>query len=245
MHYFDQIAGDYDLLRGREILNQVLETVSSAAGKDDLVVDLATGTGLFSVPLASAGHRVLGVDANVNMLKRAREKAGARTLPFNAVMSVAERLPFADRGISVMLSTNAIHHFQLRQHFREVQRVLKPGGRYVIFTRFREQNNRSLWGQFFPGFAQKETRLYTAQDFERVDREFAQLCLEEIEELSFTKPFDPKRILQTAAMRKYSTFALYSDQEFEQALSEFKNRIALWTGPEYQAEIGRLVFRHN
>jgi ubiquinone/menaquinone biosynthesis C-methylase UbiE len=136
MQYFDTISTKYDQVRGREIQDEVLQRVGDLAGAGELVVDVATGTGLFSVPLAQAGHQVLGLDDNPHMLRVAQKKALRLGAPFRGLQSKAERLPLPENSISVMLSTNAIHHFHLRRHFREVQRVLKPGGHYVIFTRF-------------------------------------------------------------------------------------------------------------
>jgi len=231
-------------VRGREIQNEVLRRVGDLAGAGELVVDVATGTGLFSVPLAQAGHQVLGLDDNPHMLRVAQKKALRLGAPFRGLQSKAERLPLPENSISVMLSTNAIHHFHLRRHFREVQRVLKPGGHYVIFTRFKKQNQRSIWGQLFPGFAKKETRLFTPEDFERMDAEFEQLTLEHSDELSFIKHFDPQIILNTAVQRKYSTFAMYSEPEFQKALDVFRQRIAGYEAGQYRAEIGCLVFQH-
>jgi ubiquinone/menaquinone biosynthesis C-methylase UbiE len=244
MRYFDTISTQYDKVRGREILGEVLARVAEFARPEDLVVDVATGTGLFSIPLAAAGYHVLGLDANASMLRVAQEKARRQGVDFQALRSKAERLPLPRHSVSVMLSTNAIHHFNLRRHFREVQRALKPGGRYLIFTRFQCQNRRSIWGKLFPDFAQKETRLYTPKDFEHLARECDALALEKLDELSFTKRFDPHRLLKVAAQRKYSTFAMYSDREFRKALKVFEQRIAEYDADQYVAEIGCLVFRH-
>lgn len=243
MNYFDKIAGSYDDLRGKEILPNVLQSIGEIATKGDLLVDVATGTGLFSVPLAHAGYRVFGIDANLHMLKHASEKALTSHVGFFGAISIAERLPLANLSVSAMLSTNAIHHFRLQRHFREVQRVLKPAGCYLIFTRFRNQNVRSIWGQLFPGFAQKESRLYSPKDFLRLDQEFDQLILEELDELSFAKPFCRKRLLQIARQKKYSTFAMYTQDEFQKAFSAFRESINKYKSQHYTAEIGRLVFR--
>jgi SAM-dependent methyltransferase len=47
-----------------------------AARADGPIVELAVGTGRVAVPLAAAGHRVVGVDLDRAMLDRARERAG-------------------------------------------------------------------------------------------------------------------------------------------------------------------------
>ena len=243
MKYFDHIAPSYDQIRGKEILPAVISSVSSIAKRGETVIDIATGTGLFGVSLSERGYRVIGVDASPSMLAKARHKAAQLGTDYHAARAAAEHLPFQTDSVRVMLSTNAIHHFDIRFHLAEVQRVLKPGGSYIIFTRFAEQNARSIWGRLFPDFAVKEDRLYSAKDFIRLDREFPQLLLEEMEELAFTKPFSRHRLLKTARQRKYSTFARYSDDDFHSALRVFERRLQNWREEHYIAEIGRLVFR--
>jgi ubiquinone/menaquinone biosynthesis C-methylase UbiE len=245
LSYFDTIAATYDAVRGEEIWPQLQATVDGAARVGDRIVDVATGTGLFSVRLAQAGYRVVGVDANPSMLRKARDKARRAGAPFTPLNGHAERLPLASASARLMLSTNAIHHFDLRQHFCEVQRLLQPGGRYVIFTRFREQNDRSLWGQLFPGFASKENRLLHPADFERMDTEFKYLTLENVDQLSFRKPFRRERLLRMAQQRKYSTFDLYGKSEFQRALAIFEKRLDSWRQVDYVAEIGQVVFRRQ
>ena len=243
--YFDDIAQDYESVRGSEIWPSLLHTIRSVASDTRRVLDVATGTGLFSVRLAEEGFHVLGLDQNPQMLAQAIGKARQQTCSFQGVLGLAEQLPLPDRSISVMFSTNAIHHFDLQAHFTEVKRVLKPDGCYVVYTRFRQQNNRSIWGRLFPHFAEKETRLYNPEDFQRLEAEFPELTLEFLDELSFEKPFSRDRLLQIARQRQYSTFAFYGAEEFLRAYAIFRSRLESWSDSSYLAEIGRIVFRRR
>ena len=241
--YFDDIAQEYERVRGTEIWPSLLHTIRSVDSGTRRVLDVATGTGLFSVRLAEEGFHVLGLDQNPHMLAQAIRKAKQRACSFQGVLGLAEQLPLPESSISVIFSTNAIHHFDLQAHFTEVKRVLKPGGCYVIYTRFRKQNARSIWGQLFPHFAEKETRLYNPEDFQRLETEFPDLALESLNELSFEKPFFRDRLLQTARQRKYSTFSFYGEAEFWRAYATFRLRLESWSDSSYLAEIGRIVFR--
>jgi ubiquinone/menaquinone biosynthesis C-methylase UbiE len=40
---------------------------------DGQIVDLACGTGRITIPLADKGHKIIGVDLNEGMLKRAKD----------------------------------------------------------------------------------------------------------------------------------------------------------------------------
>jgi len=243
--YFQDIAQNYEDVRGTEIWPSLLHTLSSVVPNNRTVLDVATGTGLFSVRLAQQGFRVIGVDQNPHMLAQAKSKAKRQGCSFQGILGLAEQLPLSESSISVMFSTNAIHHFDLQAHFREVKRVLRPGGSYVVYTRFRKQNARSIWGQLFPHFAQRESRLYHPEDFERLDREFPELMLDSLDELSFEIPFSSELLLDAARQRKYSTFAFYSEEEFQRAYATFRSRLESWSESSHPAEIGRIVFRRR
>ena len=241
--YFEDIAPNYEHIRGTEIWPSLLHTLSSVVPNTRTVLDVATGTGLFSVRLAQQGFRVIGVDQNPHMLAQAKCKAKRQACSFQGILGLAEQLPLSEKSISVMFSTNAIHHFNLHAHLREVNRVLKPGGYYIIYTRFRKQNDRSIWGQLFPHFAQRESRLYNLEDFERLDREFPELMLDSLDELSFEIPFSNDRLLDAARQRKYSTFAFYGEAEFWRSYATFRSQLLDYGDSFYTAEIGRIIFR--
>jgi len=179
------------------------------------------------------------------MLVEAVRRAEESRVPFTGVLGQAEVLPFEEGSFSVVFSTNAIHHFDLREHLREVARVLRPGGYYLIYSRLRDQNARSIWGRLFPKFADKETRLYDAEDFEGLDGEVPELILDSLEELTFDKPFSPEHLLRVAKKRKYSTFAFYGEAEFHRAYEKFRSRVRHWRDGSYRSETAQIIFRRN
>jgi len=64
------------------------------------------------------------------------------------------------------MSFNAIHHYDLEKFFSEVYGSLKDDGHLFIYTRLRNQNYRSIWGEHFPLFADMENRLYELNELE-------------------------------------------------------------------------------
>ena len=85
--------------------------------------------------------------------------------------------------------------------------------------------------------------MYDLEDFERLDREFPELMLDSLDELSFEIPFSNDRLLDAARQRKYSTFSFYSEAEFWQSYATFRSQLRNWSNSFYTAEIGRIIFR--
>jgi arsenite methyltransferase len=101
------------------------------------VLDLGSGAGLDALRAAAAtgpAGRVIGVDTTPAMLERAR--TAASRLAFDHVTFVEgliEDLPVADASIDVVLSNCVINlSIDKARVFREVERVLAPGGRLRV-----------------------------------------------------------------------------------------------------------------
>jgi demethylmenaquinone methyltransferase / 2-methoxy-6-polyprenyl-1,4-benzoquinol methylase len=99
-----------------------------AADASDVVLDVATGTGLVAVQLARRyGCRVVGLDRSADMLSEASRHDG---LIAALVNGRAERLPFADATFDHVTFTYLLRYVDdPAATVRELARVLKPGGR--------------------------------------------------------------------------------------------------------------------
>jgi demethylmenaquinone methyltransferase/2-methoxy-6-polyprenyl-1,4-benzoquinol methylase len=101
---------------------------SVAAEPDDVVLDVATGTGLVAAELATRyGCHVVGLDRSADMLAEASRRNG---LISGLVNARAERLPFADATFDHVTFTYLLRYVDdPATTVRELSRVLKPGGR--------------------------------------------------------------------------------------------------------------------
>ncbi len=92
------------------------------------LVDLGCGTGFCLEALPSALD-VIGLDLALPMLERAR----AHYPEYSWVNADMESLPFADDSVDVFVSSLAIQWCSdERRLFSEIQRCLKPGGRFLF-----------------------------------------------------------------------------------------------------------------
>jgi ubiquinone/menaquinone biosynthesis C-methylase UbiE len=112
----------------------VLDAVT--AGPGTRVVDLGSGNGQISLPLAQRGATVLAIDVSPAMVRSLREQArreGASTLHTLAVP--IEELVLPDASVDLVVSSYALHHLRDADKARLISsaaRWLRPGGRIVL-----------------------------------------------------------------------------------------------------------------
>ena len=102
MSEFDRAAATYDRTRRPPSLTEV-RAVLAALGGRGRILDVATGTGRYALPLSEMGLDVVGVDLSRRMLEVARAK-GLRAL----VQGDGLRLPFPDGTFDGALAVHAL-----------------------------------------------------------------------------------------------------------------------------------------
>ena len=139
---FSNIAARYDLLNTLTSLGMHRVWRRSAVRfaevkPDDQVLDLCAGTGDLALAIARYGRpkSVLGTDFVPEMLEVAEHKLadyhGSTKLCFQ--QADAQALPLGDQSFDLVTVGFGVRNLPDRSaNFREVLRVLKPGGRYVI-----------------------------------------------------------------------------------------------------------------
>lgn len=96
-------------------------------------LDVATGGGHTGLLLATKGCDVTLGDISKNMLERAAKLATERGLRVTTKEFPAEAIPFAEGEFDLVSCRVAPHHFSNPEGFvREVTRVLRPGGYFLL-----------------------------------------------------------------------------------------------------------------
>jgi len=147
---------------GRLIDRREKEAVLDAIGpvEGDDVLEIACGTGRFTVMLAERGANVLGLDISGPMLQQGRSKAQragvADTLEF--MRGDAARLPFPDNHFDSVIAVRFFHLADTPATFlQEMARVSKDR---VFFDTFNGSSTRTLYNWLLP----MGSRLYSRSD---------------------------------------------------------------------------------
>lgn len=102
--------------------------------KTDHVLEMAAGTCICGRAIAPHVKHVTCLDmtpAMISIGKNTAEKENLDNMTF--VLGDSRELPFLDDSFDIVFSRLAFHHFpDIEQPFKEMKRVLKPGGKLII-----------------------------------------------------------------------------------------------------------------
>ena len=120
---------------------------------------------------------------------------------------------------------------------------------YSYIQRLRSQNARNIWGRFFPGFHEKERRLFQMSDVEAWMDRVEGISLSEIIFFKYGRVATLDRLVNQARNKHYSTFSLYNDDEFAESLlllqEELQRHFQDTRHIEWIDENVRLTFRKD
>jgi len=162
----DDVAEEYDdkrFSRGGQLIDRrekeaVLEAIMPV--EDRKVLEIACGTGRFTVMLAHQGADVVGLDISAAMLQQGRRKAQntelAGTLEF--LRGDAGRLPFPDDHFDTVIAMRFFHLADDPKAFlAEMRRVSRD---QIVFDTFNRFSTRSVYNWALP----MGSRLYSKSE---------------------------------------------------------------------------------
>ena len=141
--YHDWEAGTYDekwsISFDERCIDYARDRFEHVAGRDGwpygTSLELGCGTGFFTLNLKLAGVLDEGhvTDLSPGMVEVAKRNARSLGFAVQGRVADAERLPYDDDSFDLVVGHAVLHHIpDVELAFREVLRVLKPGGRFVF-----------------------------------------------------------------------------------------------------------------
>ncbi|MDX8443211.1 class I SAM-dependent methyltransferase [Mesorhizobium australafricanum] len=113
----------------REVAKVIIDHVTGRH-LDGAIVDVGSGTGIFTRLLASQAQgkaSVVGIEPNADMTHVAI-KSAPHDLHIEFRIAPAERLPFPEKSVSAVTAATAAHRFDRPAFYDEVVRTLLPSG---------------------------------------------------------------------------------------------------------------------
>ena len=111
-----------------------------------LEIGFGPGHGIQRVAQLAAQGRVAGVDFSETMLEQATRRNAAAIASGNVELRLgdASRLPYPDHSFHKVFATNVVYFWKASvATLREIQQVMKPGGRLALYVISKDDMPRS------------------------------------------------------------------------------------------------------
>ncbi len=118
MEYYNKISKGYNELHKQEQLEKISIIKKHLKKPYKLTLDIGAGTGISSKPF-----KAIALDPSINMLKQYKGKK---------VLAKAENLPFKDNTFNTIISVTALHHSNIKQALKEINRVAKKDAQIAL-----------------------------------------------------------------------------------------------------------------
>lgn len=182
--------------------------------KGEIVIDLGCGRGtdvIKSIKYIGKEGKAIGIDSTPEMIlvaKKNAEKLQIKNVDF--ILGDIENIPLPDNYADVVLSNCVINHAKDKSKvFREIYRILKLGGRFIISDIIAEnplpdivKNDPEAWAQCYGGAITRDEYFQSISNAN----------FDEIEILEESNPYEKgkeKVLIRSITIKGYKTGANY------------------------------------
>ena len=112
--------------------------------QSDVVADLGSGSGYFTLPLSQKVKKVYAIDIQKEMLDYLQNKVQNQQITNIELLlsNDPNKIPLLDQSSDVLLTVNTLHEFPKKQEMiNEIYRVLKPNGKATIIDFKKEKTS--------------------------------------------------------------------------------------------------------
>ena len=149
---YDDIGTGYNSTRKADpyLTSRIIDLLQPEKNKHYL--DVGCGTGNYTYALWQQGIKFTGLDPSQRMLDEAKK----HQCEIEWVNGNAENIPFPENSFQGAIATLTVHHWKNQVlAFREINRIMTPEGRFVLFTSTPEQMKGYWLNHYFPHMLRK------------------------------------------------------------------------------------------
>ncbi|XP_059175897.1 putative methyltransferase DDB_G0268948 [Physella acuta] len=188
--HFSKMYAAYRPQYPQEIYDKIMAYHSeNPSNERQLAVDVACGTGQGTLPLTKYFKKVIGTDVSEDQINNM-----PKNVPnLESHVSFAEDLKFlTDGSVDLVTIATALHWVDQPEFFKEVKRVLKPGGTFAAYTFHGDNIDDTEWQTYYFGLMKKLFKDYiTSRTIHLIDKyentEFPFQQLQRYEGIKYTK----------------------------------------------------------
>ncbi|MEM4240227.1 MAG: class I SAM-dependent methyltransferase [Candidatus Woesearchaeota archaeon] len=139
---WDKIAKEWDRMRQKPVEFAIKLASTWKPGK---ILDIGTGNARNLKPFLEKCFDCTGIDSSKELIKIAKQ----RTPDAKLLYASAVKLPFPDKSFDYVICLAVLHHLKPKDHekaLKEIQRVLKPGGKAGIAV-WNKLQSRFIFGK--------------------------------------------------------------------------------------------------
>ena len=225
--HFERVAGVYESLRTTDEA-PVRRICQLLPDRPVTGLDVGCGTGRYTRLLRAllpGGSLLAASDVSAAMLAQLTAASHGYAGGVVPLLAAAEQLPLRAASLDLVTAFNCVHHFDLGRFLTSVAQVLAPGGQLFIYTRTPQQNARTIWGRYFPGFTEHEHRLHSQAAIRDAVRRTGGLEMIATQTFSHPRTSTPERLRAQAEGHHYSTFSRYTPEELRASITTFLARL--------------------
>lgn len=149
---YNSIGDGYNMTRQPDqyLVSKLTEFLTPT--ESGLYLDIGCGTGNYTTAIANNTYDFVGVEPSGKMLEMAKTKSPKTRW----LMGSAEHIPTESTIFDGVIATLTIHHWtNLYKAFEELYRVIKAGGKIVLFTATPIQMKGYWLNHYFPKMMKK------------------------------------------------------------------------------------------
>ena len=96
------------------------------------VLEIGSGTGVFTEFFSKAGLDVYGIDISFDLLKKTKVKHSNNRI-LNLSVADVENMPYRDGSFDAVIGVCVLHHLNIVPAIKEIERVVRKGG-IILFS---------------------------------------------------------------------------------------------------------------
>jgi len=136
------------------------------------VLEYGCGPGSQAFSLAKAGADVTAIDISDVAIDQTKEEADQQGVEIECYVMDAENLTFDDKSFDRVCGSGILHHLDLDRCYKELRRVLKPGGSGIFFEPMGYNPVINLYRNMTPDLRTDDEHPLLNEDFDLAEQYF-------------------------------------------------------------------------